>query len=326
MTEFLSKACSLIITHAMLAGALFFILLRRQMSHRLSVFVVKRYFPSAAPMRPQRRYRSFLHRLARTLSDSIEDRVMAQAQRQHVAEQVRLQFLETVVGGIFMILIALALFTLAWLLAQVKLIDADDLGSITCVVIFGIAVQNVPRLYTVVTALSFRKIGAFYETYGFNVLRFIEYQIASAVERQARCRISAGVENLGAVKRIMYHIFGSGTNAYAQAISREAMETNRSFIRLILGLAVFAALCYYAVLALLIAPKLREASGGSFFRYIFVTPFEQAVHFCGVHPLKALLFLGAALLLWRRRAQIFAALSRGLSLAASRLKKCMKRS
>ncbi|MGI6076370.1 MAG: hypothetical protein ACOYD9_08440 [Pyramidobacter sp.] len=326
MAEILSKVCSWVITHSLLVGTLAFILLRQQLSRWLSAFIVKRYFPATSPApQPRRHYGSFFERLARTLPDYIEDSVMAQAQRQNVAEQVRLQFLETVVSGIFMVLIALAVFTLGWLLAELKLIDADGLGSIVRLVIFGIVVQNALRLYASWETLSLQKIKNFYGTYGFNVLRLIEYQIASVVEQQACSRIDASLEGLGTVKRAMYRWFGSGTQSYARAISQKALKENRFFIRLILLLAVVAALCYYVILALLIAPMLREESGGSFFRYIFVTPFEQTVQFCGVHPLKALLFLGAAALVWRRRKVLFAALSRQLPATLSRLKDRTKR-
>ena len=327
MADFLTDAVRFMLTHSLIIGAVVFILLRQRLSERLSAYAVRKYFPAAEP-RPQPRhsYHSLLDLLAHSIPNYIEDRVMTEARQQRVAEQVRRQFLQLVVQSIFMVLIALAVLAAGRLLEALHLITPGGLGYITRLVVYGIVIQNAARAVQCWDMLSVKKVREFYRQYGFSVFRFIEYQIASVVEREARIKIDESVRQLGAVERFVYRSLGNGTDYYAKAISREALDENRSFIRLILLLAACAGICYYAELTFLIAPAVRSESGESFFRYIFIDPAETVLRFCSAHPSSLIFLAGAAALIYHWRARILKALLIVCTRAAELFRKLVKKS
>lgn len=327
MADFLTDVMRFVLTHSLIIGALVFILLRQRLSERLSAFAVRKYFPAAEPPPPPKHsYHTLLDLLAHSIPNYIEDRVMAEARQQRVAEQVRRQFLQLVVQSIFMVLIAFAVFALGWLLAVLRLITPGGLGYIARLVVYGIIIQNTVRAIQCWDILSLEKIRDFYRQYGFNLIRFIEFQIASVVEQEARRKIDESVRQLGAVERLVFRSLGSGSDYYAKAISREALEENRRFIRIILLLAAAAGIGYYLELTFLIAPMVRSESGESFFHYIFIDPAAAALRFCGGHPVALIFLLAAAAAVYHWRARILKVLLTFFARASERLRKFLKKS
>lgn len=287
MLNFLSSLISFVVAHSLLLSALGFILLRQRLSHRLSVFLVEKYFPAApaAPL-PVRLYDGWFDRLTRAIPDYIDDTVMRRAREQRVAEQVRRRFLELVIVSLFKSFTTLVVFLTGYALARLHVISVASLGFVVRALSLGIAMQN---LYYYFTRWDFplKKVKEIYGEFGFNLVRFIEVQIFARVYREACARIDRSVQGLGRWQRWAYRFMGSGTECYARAISQQALDENRRFIRLIAVLAPLSLCCYYAVMRLFLAPLVARLTGERFFRFVYVDPAAGLLQFCAAHPLFA---------------------------------------
>lgn len=291
MPKILSPLLSFAVTHSLLLSALGFILLRQRLSHRLSIFLVEKYFPAThAALLPIRHYDGCFNRLTHAIHDYIDDTVMRRAREQRVTEQVRRRFLELVILSLFKSFTTLVVFLTSYVLTRVHVISVASLGFIVRALSLGISMQN---LYYYFTRWNFslKKIKEIYGKFGFNVVRFIEVQIFTRVYREANVKINQNVQELAIWQRWAYRFMGSGTECYARVISQQALDENRRFIRLIVVLAPLSLCCYYAIMRLLLAPLVARLTGERFFRFVYIEPATELLQFCADHPLLAVLTL-----------------------------------
>ncbi len=277
-------------------------LLRSALSRRLSAAIAERFCPAAPEAARARTYSGWFERLTRRVPDAIEDAVLRRAYETRVDEQVRRKFLEVTLESVFMPLIALAAYLTGYLLTRLGALTAGRLIFVVRAVSLTIFARAALCVWKSWDALSFKALSDFYREYGLNVARFVEFQIAAEVEREAALRIDARVRRLGAFERVVYRVFSDGTAHYARVISRRAVERNRAAIRGILAVAALAAASYYAVLVFLIAPLVRRHTGESFFRFVFLDPAVAALRFAFAHPAFHALILAAGLAVWHKRA------------------------
>ena len=311
MFRFITQLTSFLLAHSLLIGAGAFMLLRGALSRSLSAAIVVRVCPPPAELpAPKHAYRGWRERFARFVPDTIEDSVLRQAYRQRVAEQVRRKFLELVVECLFNLVIALGAYLTGWALTKTGLLTPDWLIFAVRLISLAIFVQTALRVWDSWDALTWRGIKAFYRDFGFNVVRFVEYQIASTVEAQATRAIEERVKRLGRVERAAYRWLGMGTDYYARVVSRRALDENRGAIRWILAIGAASAACYYAVLLFLIAPLVRDETGESFFTYVFLDPIAAALRFTGAHPLFLGLCALAGFLAWHWRGRLLRLIAR----------------
>ena len=219
MLHFITQLTSLLLAHSLLIGAGAFMLLRGALSRSLSAAIVERVCPPPAELpAPKRAYRGWRERFAHYVPDAIEDSVLKQAYRQRVAEQVRRKFLELVCECLFNLIIALGAYLTGWALTKTGLLTPDWLIFAVRLISLAIFVQTALRVWDCWDALSWRGIKAFYRDFGLNVVRFVEYQIASVVEAQAARAIEERVKHLGRVERAVYRWLGLGTDYYDSAV------------------------------------------------------------------------------------------------------------
>ncbi|MBP5211678.1 MAG: hypothetical protein J6Z30_02355 [Pyramidobacter sp.] len=311
MIELFRQLCSFVIAHSLLLGAGAFMLLRGALSRSLSAAIVERISPPSAELPVSKRaYRGWKERLRRFVPDAIEDSVLREAYRQRVAEQVRREFLELVIACLFNLIIALGAYLTGWALTKTGLLTPSWLIFAVRLISLAIFVQTALRAWAGWDALSWKDVRAFYDEFGLNVVRLIEFQIAALVESQAALAIEANVKRLGRVERAAYRWLGLGTDYYARVVSRRALDENRGAIRWILAIGAASAASYYTVLLFLIAPLVRHETGESFFSYVFLDPVAAALRFAGAHPLFLSLCAAGALIVWRLRGRVLRLIAR----------------
>ncbi len=311
MLHFFTQLTSLLLAHSLLIGAGAFMLLRGALSRSLSAAIVERVCPPPAELpAPKRAYRGWRERFAHYVPDAIEDSVLKQAYRQRVAEQVRRKFLELVCECLFNLIIALGAYLTGWALTKTGLLTPDWLIFAVRLISLAIFVQTALRVWDCWDALSWRGIKAFYRDFGLNVVRFVEYQIASVVEAQAARAIEERVKHLGRVERAAYRWLGLGTDYYAHVVSRRALDENRGAIRWILAIGAVSAASYYAVLLFLVSPLVRQETGESFFTYVFIDPVAAALRMIGAHPFFIILCILAGFIAWHFRGRLLRLIAR----------------
>ena len=306
MIAFLESLSSFIVTHSLIIGAAVFIALRQKLSRQLSQWIVRKYFAEPTAERASaRRYAGWYDQLTHYIPDVIEDKVMQRAREANVSRQVRLQFLELVIGNAFLLVIAIGLFLSGLILTALRLMSLSAFTFLIRLIIYGILIQNAYKAYRFRNLLSLAKLKELYGEYRLNLIRFTECQIAAVVYRQACRQIDESVRKMGALERFVYRNFSDGTHHYAHSISRRVLDENRRFIRLILGLAALSAGVYYIILCFIVAPAVWTETHRGLFSFLFAVPFEKTGLFVSAHPWWLLILAVGALAAYHYRWKIF---------------------